>query len=61
MLNKLGYDVKADGYFGITSKKELMKFQEDKGLEADGVAGPATIKALIKAFGVDKYVKKWGK
>ena len=60
MLNKLGYDVKADGYFGLTSKQELMKFQEDKGLEADGVAGPATIKALIKAFGVDKYIKKWG-
>lgn len=61
MLNKLGYDVKTDGYFGLTSKKELMKFQEDKGLEADGVAGPATIKALIKAFGVEKYIKKWGK
>jgi spore germination cell wall hydrolase CwlJ-like protein len=60
MLNKLGYDVKADGYFGEGTKDELKKFQEKKGLEADGVAGPSTVKALIKTFGVDKYIDKWG-
>jgi spore germination cell wall hydrolase CwlJ-like protein len=57
---KLGYDVKADGYFGLGTAEELMKFQEKKGLEADGVAGPSTVKALIKEYGLDKYAKKWG-
>jgi|GEM_PF-1314886 len=61
MLNKLGYDVHADKYFGEGTKVALMKFQEKKGLEADGVAGPSTVKALIKAYGLDKYVAKWGK
>ncbi len=59
MLNQLGYNVKADGYFGITSKVALMAFQNDKKMEADGVAGPSTIKALIKAYGVEKYHKKY--
>ncbi len=59
MLNQLGYDVKADGYFGMTSKEALIKFQNDKKLEADGVAGPGTIKALIKAYGIEKYLKKY--
>ena len=59
MLNQLGYKVKADGYFGITSKVALMEFQNDNKMEADGVAGPSTIKALIKAYGVEKYHKKY--
>ncbi len=59
MLNQLGYDVKADGYFGMTSKEALIEFQNDKKMEADGVAGPGTIKALIKEYGVDKYTAKY--
>lgn len=59
MLNKLGYDVKADSYFGKTSKDALMAFQKDRRIKADGVAGPSTIKALIKAFGVDAYRAKF--
>lgn len=59
MLNKLGYDVKADGYFGLTTKESLMEFQLDKKLKADGIAGPSTIKALIKAYGIENYVKRY--
>ena len=59
MLNKLGYDVKADSYFGAGTMKELKKFQEKKGLEADGVAGPSTVEALIRAFGVEEYYEKF--
>ncbi len=60
MLNKLGYKVKADSYFGITTKDALIEFQTKAGLEADGVAGPATIRALIRKFGVEEYLKKYG-
>ncbi|MEL7602823.1 MAG: cell wall hydrolase [Bacillota bacterium] len=59
MLNKLGYDVKADGYFGMDSKEAFMQFQSDHGLHADGVAGPDTIEKLIKTFGVENYIKKY--
>lgn len=56
MLGALGYDiVSTDGYFGLGTKNALIQFQKDKGLEADGVAGPATVKALIGAYGVEKY------
>ncbi len=55
MLNKLGYDVYADSYFGKDTEIALQEFQESKGLDADGVAGPSTIEALIKAYGFEKY------
>ncbi len=60
MLNKLKYDVKADSYFGRTTKEALVAFQTEKGLKTDGVAGPSTIKALIKAFGSSGYCAKFG-
>ncbi len=59
MLGRLGYKVLPDGYFGEGTKKALTEFQQSKGLEADGVAGPATVKALIRAFGVENYRKKY--
>ena len=59
MLNKLGYGVYADKYFGQDTKDALKEFQEKKGLEADGVAGPSTIKALINAFGLVEYYQKF--
>ncbi|MEL7603269.1 MAG: peptidoglycan-binding domain-containing protein, partial [Bacillota bacterium] len=60
MLKSLGYDVeKADKYFGMGTRAALIKFQQDQGLETDGVAGPATMKALIRAFGVDAYCDKF--
>ncbi len=55
MLNKLGFDVKADRYFGQDTVDALKLFQESHGLEADGVAGPSTMKKLIKKFGLNKY------
>ena len=59
MLNKLGYDVKADRYFGKTTKEALIKFQVNSKIKADGVAGPTTIKALIKAYGENEYCAKF--
>jgi spore germination cell wall hydrolase CwlJ-like protein len=55
MLRALGYDVQQDGYFGKSTGDALKDFQGKKGLKTDGVAGPTTLKALIKAYGTDKY------
>lgn len=61
MLNKLGYDVKADKYFGKDTKEAVMEFQKKKGLKQDGVAGPATLEALIYEFGLQNYYEKFCK
>jgi spore germination cell wall hydrolase CwlJ-like protein len=59
MLNKLGYKVKADKYFGEDTKESIKQFQKKKGLKVDGLAGPATLKALIKEFGLKEYYLKF--
>ena len=57
MLHALGYDVLADGWFGMGTKEALEAFQSDNGLTSDGVAGPSTLEKLIREYGVDKYQK----
>lgn len=37
-----------DGYFGGETAKALRRFQRRAGLAVDGVAGPATLRALLK-------------
>ncbi len=60
MLNSLGYKIaKIDGYFGKGTKEALIKFQNDHGLDDDGVAGPATVKRLIEEYGVRDYYAKF--
>ncbi len=46
-LNELGYNAgKADGIFGSNTKNAVLAFQRDYGLSADGIVGPATLRAL---------------
>ena len=59
MLKDLGYKVDPDSYFGMDTVDELKSFQGKKGLEADGIAGPSTIEALIRAFGLEKFYKRF--
>ena len=58
-LDKLGYSLGIcgiDGDFGTATEKAVKEFQRDHQLSQDGVAGPATWKALQKA--VDKISEK---
>ena len=43
----LGYDVVADGTFGVATVEAIKDFQKNKGIKADGLIGPATYSALL--------------
>ena len=45
-LNKNGAGMVIDKNFGRGTREAVSNFQRTKGLEADGVAGPATLRAL---------------
>jgi peptidoglycan hydrolase-like protein with peptidoglycan-binding domain len=60
LLMYLGYyDGKIDGDFGNASKGATMGFQEDYGLEPDGIFGAKTEELILKAVaGLVKPVEK---
>lgn len=46
-LKNMGYYLGgADGEFGVKTQDALMRFQKARGIEADGIVGPETLKAL---------------
>jgi peptidoglycan DL-endopeptidase CwlO len=50
-LNYVGYNVgTADGIFGNRTKEQVIAFQTNKGLSADGLVGPLTATTLNTAF-----------
>lgn len=62
MLISLGYKkVSEDGYFGQTTKDAIVAFQQSRKLKADGVAGPSTLRALIRAYGEKAYYSRYYK
>lgn len=48
MLNKLGFDLEADGIFGGQSDTAIKKFQQQQGLSADGIVGKNTWAKLFE-------------
>jgi putative chitinase len=51
-LKDLGFDPKGvDGNFGPGTRDAVIAFQQGKGLQADGIAGPATLAALQSGGG----------
>ena len=43
----LGYDVMADGTFGVATVEAIKDFQKAQGIKVDGLIGPATYSALL--------------
>lgn len=46
-LKKLGLPVDVDGYFGRETESALIRFQNERGLDSDGIAGPRTWGMLL--------------
>jgi len=55
-LRNAGYDVSIDGAFGPATKDVVIKFQKDKGLSPDGIAGRNTLMALNESQVSGKYL-----
>ena len=47
-LNELGYNLDADGIFGITTENAVKGFQEDNNLHVDGIVGENSYQLLKK-------------
>jgi peptidoglycan hydrolase-like protein with peptidoglycan-binding domain len=45
-LVDLGYDISVDGIFGEDTESAVVDFQSNNDLDADGVVGPNTWRAL---------------
>ena len=49
-LDSLGYESGSNGQYGPKTQKSVEKFQEDAGITVDGIYGPETKGALLKAL-----------
>jgi len=48
ILNRIGYPVEQDGVFDEATFWEIVRFQKDFGLNADGIIGPRTLALLFQ-------------
>lgn len=54
LLGTRGYPVAIDGIFGPRTRDAVIRFQRDQALDADGIIGPQTWRALKDATPADK-------
>lgn len=57
MLNKVGYIIAADGYYGDKTIATVTRFQQKYGLVADGVCGRTTLAVLEREAAKVKPIK----
>ena len=48
VLNRIGYPIEPDGFFDEQTFKEVIRFQRDFGLNADGIVGRRTMALLFQ-------------
>lgn len=48
-LNSVGAGIAVDGKFGVETRAAVIRFQQARGIAADGIAGPQTLIELAKA------------
>jgi len=53
-LARIGWEIECDGVFGQETEQILVEFQMRSELQADGIAGPLTLDALMGASTVDE-------
>ena len=58
-LANLGYSVTADGNFGEQTRQAVLRFQQNNGLTADGIAGEKTIRRLVSSAAVPETGWQW--
>jgi len=61
LLAAAGYPIEIDGVFGPETLKVVLAFQRHHGLDADGIAGPATISALEHALPFGSSPSLWAR
>ena len=49
---RISNKISVDGIFGARTKQAVMEYQKSHNLAVDGVVGPATLKCILKQYGV---------
>ena len=58
-LASLGYRLDTDGAYGPGTAETVRRFQSEHALEADGIAGPRTLKAIGDALAPKGVADRW--
>ena len=58
-LSAAGYALQVDGRFDERTEATVRKFQRDRGLAVDGIAGPRTLTALGDALSPVARLRRW--
>lgn len=58
-LAALGYALAVDGAFGPETAGAVRRFQADRGLADDGIAGPRTLEAIVQTLARQSAPARW--